>query len=47
MNNNDILENKTIDAFVITLCTDEHKYIDEDSHYIHIPKSLFVKYFSQ
>ena len=40
----DILENKTINLFGIALCTDEPKYIDEDSHYVHIPKSLFVKY---
>lgn len=40
----DILENKIINVFGIALCTDESKYIDEDSHYIHIPKSLFVKY---
>jgi hypothetical protein len=40
----DIIQNKIINVFGITLCTDEPKYIDEDSHYIHIPKSLFVKY---
>lgn len=39
-----IMESKTINVFGIALCTDEAKYIDEDSHYIHIPKSLFVKY---
>jgi len=40
----DIIENKIINAFGIALCTDEPKYIDVDSHYIHIPKLLFVKY---
>ena len=44
MYRHDIIENKIINAFGIALCTDEPKYIDEDSHYIHIPKSLFVKY---
>ena len=40
----EILENKTIDALCVTLCTDDPLYIDEDSHYIHIPKSLFISY---
>lgn len=44
MNRQDITENKIINAFVIALCTDEPKYIDEDSHYLHLPKSLFIKY---
>jgi len=39
-----ILENKTLNALCIALCTDESIYIDDDSHYIHIPKSLFIKY---
>jgi len=44
MYNNDIFENKTISALCIALCTDESKYIEDDSHYIHIPKSLFITY---
>ena len=40
----DILENKNINALCITLCTDESIYTEDDSHYVHIPKSLFIKY---
>lgn len=34
---------REVDALCVTLCTDEPKYIDDDSHYIHIPKNLFVE----
>ncbi len=37
-------EIKIIQAVNIALCTDEQKYLDIDSHYIHIPKDLFAKY---
>jgi hypothetical protein len=30
----DIIQNKIINVFGIDLCTDEPKYIDEDTHYI-------------
>jgi hypothetical protein len=36
------MENKKINALCIALCTDEFKYLEDDSHYIHIPKSLFI-----
>lgn len=44
MNGEDLFEATTYNALCITLCTDESRYIDTDSHYIHIPKLLFVKY---
>ena len=34
---------KEIDALCVVLCTDEPRYIDEDSHFIHIPKQLFIE----
>ncbi len=34
---------KEIDSLCVVLCTDEPKYIDEDSHFIHIPKQLFIE----
>jgi hypothetical protein len=34
---------KEIDALCVVLCTDEPKYTDEDSHYIHVPKQLFIE----
>lgn len=34
---------KEIDSICTTLCTDEPEYIDVDSHYIHIPKQLFIE----
>jgi hypothetical protein len=40
----DILDTKTINALCVALCTDEHKYIDDDSHFIHIPRALFISY---
>lgn len=40
----DILKSNTFDALCVVLCTDEPKYIDTDSHYLHIPEQLFVKY---
>ena len=40
----DILKPHIYDALCVVLCTDEHKYTDPDSHYLHIPESLFVKY---
>lgn len=44
MYRNDIFENKIINALCVSLCTDELKYLEDDSHYIHIPKSLFITY---
>ena len=43
----DILKPNTYDALCVVLCTDESKYIDPDSHYLHIPEALFVKYTSK
>jgi hypothetical protein len=43
----DILKPNTYDALCVVLCTDEPKYIDPDSHYLHIPEALFVKYTSK
>jgi len=43
----DILKPNTYDALCVVLCTDEPKYIDPDSHYLHIPEALFVKYVSK
>lgn len=40
----DIFEKKTISAICVSLCTDEFKYIEDDSHYLHIPKTLFINY---
>ena len=34
---------KEIDSLCVVLCTDEQKYTDEDSHFIHIPKQLFIE----
>lgn len=34
---------KKIDSLCVTLCTDDKKFIDEDSHFIHIPKQLFIE----
>jgi hypothetical protein len=34
---------KEIESLCVVLCTDEPKYIDEDSHFIHIPKQLFIE----
>lgn len=43
----DILKPEVYDALCVVLCTDESKYIDPDSHYLHIPEALFVKYTSK
>ena len=43
----DILKPSTHNALNILLCTDEFKYIEPDSHYLHIPESLFTKYTSK
>lgn len=40
----DLLKPVSAEALCVVLCTDELKYIDPDSHYLHIPKNLFVKY---
>lgn len=40
----DVFEPQIIDALCIVLCTDEIKYIEPDSHYLHIPKKLFTMY---
>ncbi len=42
--NMNVIEKQVINAVSVVLCTDESKYIDDDSHYLHIPKSLFVRY---
>ena len=34
---------KEIDALCVALCTDEKKYTDEDSHFIHVPKQIFIE----
>ena len=34
---------KEIDSVCVVLCTDEPKYTDEDSHFIHIPRQLFIE----
>ena len=34
---------KEIDALCVALCTDETKYTDEDSHFIHVPKQIFIE----
>ena len=34
---------KEIDSICVILCTDEPKYTDEDSHFIHIPRQLFIE----
>ena len=47
MNEEDILKPNTYNALNIVLCTDEFKYIDTDSHYLHIPEALFIKYTSK
>lgn len=47
MNEEDILKPNTFNALNIVLCTDEFKYIELDSHYLHIPEALFVKYTSK
>ena len=40
----DIFDTKTLDSLCISLCTDESKYLEMDSHYLHIPQKLFVSY---
>lgn len=40
----DILETKSLNALCVTLCTDESTHTDVDSHFVHIPKSLFIQY---
>lgn len=47
MNEEDILKPNTYDALCVVLCTDEPKYIDPDSHYLHIPEALFTRYTSK
>jgi hypothetical protein len=47
MNEEDILKPNTYNALNIVLCTNEFKYIDLDSHYLHIPEALFVKYINK
>lgn len=34
---------KEIDSLCIALCSDEKKYIEPDSHFIHIPTQLFIE----
>lgn len=43
----DILKPTTYNALNIVLCADEFKYIEPDSHYLHIPEALFTKYTSK
>lgn len=40
----DILKPNTYNALNIVLCTDDLKFIDPDSHFLHIPEQLFTKY---
>jgi hypothetical protein len=40
----DLFDTHTYNALCVTLCTDDTKYTDLDSHYIHIPKLLFAQY---
>ena len=34
---------KEFDSLSVALCTDELQYTDDDSHYVHIPKQLFIE----
>lgn len=43
----DILKPTTHSALNIVLCTDEFKYIELDSHYLHVPEALFTRYTSK
>lgn len=43
----DVLTPVILDALSIILCTDESKYTDSNSHYLHIPDYLFLKYINK
>lgn len=43
----DILKPTTHNALNIVLCTDDLKFIDTDSHYLHIPEALFTRFTSK
>ena len=41
------MEYQIYQALNIALCTDENKYLDTDSHFVHIPLNLFTEYLSK